>query len=101
MGINVQLRSDGGEILAEVRDDNMVLARASHSALSGTRLLRYLVPWGDAVFNQAQADDLAHDIRDLRIAHANTALSDLLEDIDALVTRLHRETHRYLWFVGD
>jgi hypothetical protein len=101
MGIEVQLRRESVEILAEVNDPRMVLARATHRAFSGTRLLKYLVPWGDAIFNQAQADDLESDIADVRETQSDPELLALLDAIQPLVSRLARETHVYLWFVGD
>ncbi len=101
MGIDVQLRWEGGEILDEVGDQRMVLARAARNGLSGTRLLKYVVPWGDAIFNQAQADDLAADIRIVKKANPGTPLFEILSAIEPLVEKLSREVHVYLWFVGD
>jgi hypothetical protein len=48
-----------------------VLARGPLSELRtapwmGTRLLRYVMPYGDTVFNQAQAGDLRDDLRQTR-----------------------------------
>ena len=100
MGIEVQLRDERGEVLAEVCDSDMVLSRASR-ALSDTRLLKYLVPWGDAIFNQAQAADLDADIRLVCERHPGTALAERLGAVRALVDRLAAEVHVYLWFVGD
>ena len=100
MGIQVQLRDERGAVLVEVSDADMVLARAS-SSLSNTRLLKYLVPWGDAVFNQAQAADLDADIVDLVNARAGTPLAQRLNEVRPLVARLAAETHVYLWFAGD
>jgi hypothetical protein len=101
MGIDVQLRRESVEVLAEVNDPGMVLARATHHAFVGTRLLKYLVPWGDAIFNQAQADDLESDVADVRGAQSDPELLALLDAIEPLISRLARETHVYLWFVGD
>jgi hypothetical protein len=101
MGIEVQLRREDGAVIETVGDPQMVLSRAAQRAFSGTHLLRYLVPWGDAVFNQAQASDLAADILLVRNANAGTPLSQLLSEIEPLVERLSRETQLYLWFVGD
>jgi hypothetical protein len=101
MGIEVQLRRESGEILGEVSDSQMVLARATKTAFSTTRLLRYLVPWGDAVFNQAQASDLSSDISLVKNANPGTALFDLLSDVEMLVEKLSNDAHLYLWFVGD
>ncbi len=101
MGIDAQLRGENGEILGEIGDPHMILARATSAQLSECRLLKYLVPYGDTMFNEAQAPDLANDIRDLRLAHAGTPLADILEDLIPLIDRLSSETHVYLWFVGD
>lgn len=101
MGIDVQLRKESGEIVDEADDSKMVLSRASHQTFSGTRLLTYLTPWGDAIFNQAQAADLANDITMIKSQNPNTPLFQLLSTIEPLVERLARETHLYLWFVGD
>jgi hypothetical protein len=101
MGINVQLRREDGKIVNEVSDPKMVLSRAAHKKFSDTRLLRYLTPWGDAIFNQAQAADLANDISNMKNANPRDPLSDLLSEIEPLVEKLARESHLYLWFVGD
>ena len=102
MGIDVQLRSEVGDVLAEVGDPRGLLARAvTNCSLSGTVLLRYLVQWGDAVFNQAQAPDLLRDLRSVRAEHAGRPLVEHLLGIEALAERLAAEVHRYLWFCGD
>ncbi len=102
MGIDAQLRDEVGQILAEVGDPGGLLARAAtRHALSGTVLLRYLMPWGDAVFNQAQAADLLRDLRSVRSEHEGRPLAAHLQSIEPLVERLQGEVHHYLWFVGD
>ncbi len=79
----------------------MVLSRATHKQLSKTLLLKYLVPWGDAIFNQAQAADLSADIASVKKDNPRTPLYDLLSEIEPLVERLASESHSYLWFMGD
>jgi hypothetical protein len=102
MGIDAVLQTEQQERLAAVPDPQMVLSRAVTSGkVSGTQLLKYLVPWGDAVFNQAQAHDLGDDIRLLTAENAESPLSRHLSEINALVQRLGAETHSYLWFIGD
>ena len=63
--------------------------------------LKYVVPWGDAIFNKAQADDLESDIADVKRANPDPDLLQILSEIEPLVAQLSRETHAYLWFVGD
>lgn len=102
MGIDVPLRSEVGLVLADVGDPSALLARAvTKHSLSGTVLLRYLVPWGDAVFHQAQAPDLLRDLRAVRSEHAGRPLAEHPLGIDALAERLAAEGHRYVWFCGD
>jgi len=102
MGIDAVLKDESGDVLGVVGDPRMVLSRATLSgALSGTRLLKYLVPWGDAIFNQAQAMDLEFDIADLKRTKRDPQLIDLLTKIEPLISRLSGETHSYLWFIGD
>jgi hypothetical protein len=101
MGIDVQLRGERGDVVAQVGDGRMTLSRAAHGALAETRLLRYLMPYGDAVFNQAQAQDLEDDIHALIRARADAPLVDLLTKVLPLVEQLSSEVHLYLWFIGD
>jgi hypothetical protein len=101
MGIDVRLKREDGEVIGEVNDHRMTLSRATSGPLSGTRLLRYLVPWGDAIFNQAQASDLRDDIHQILRSHPGTPLAEILAGVEPLVERLSSETHVYLWFIGD
>jgi hypothetical protein len=101
MGINVQLRSESGEIFDEVIDVKMTLSRAAQTEFSGTRLLQYVVPWGDAMFNQAQSKNLAMDIRDVMEDTKGIQLHELLARILTLVDRLSSNPDIYLWFMGD
>jgi hypothetical protein len=101
MGIDVLLKREDGEVIDAVHDNRMTLSLATAGPLTGTRLLRYLVPWGDAIFNQAQAGDLRDDIRQILRSHSGTPLAEVLASIEPLVERLSSETHVYLWFVGD
>jgi hypothetical protein len=64
-------------------------------------LLRYVVPWGDAIFNQAQAADLESDIAGVKRENPDPDLLEILAKVEPLVAQLSRETHVYLWFVGD
>jgi hypothetical protein len=102
MGIDAVLGAENRVELASVSDSQMLLSRAAASGkFCQTHLLKYLVPWGDAVFNQAQAQDLRDDIRHLASSDPGSPLSQHLVAIDTLVVRLSQETHVYLWFIGD
>jgi hypothetical protein len=101
MGINALLKTADSEVIAEVLDPQNTLAGAANGAFAGTRLLRYLMPYGDAIFNQAQASDLANDITRVCSTNEGTILGDHLLEIRPLVDWLSSEIHVYLWFEGD
>ncbi len=102
MGIDVQLRRENGQVVASVDDPRMVLSRASiEGRFAETTLLRYLDPYGDAVFNSAQAGDLLTDIRERAHRHPTEAIGEFLRSLEPLVERLSSEAGVYLWFVGD
>jgi hypothetical protein len=65
-------------------------------------LLSGIDPYGDTVFNRAQAERLVTEAallsRDATLRSESTGL----EDIEALYAAYVRSPpHRYLWFVGD
>lgn len=101
MGIDVQLRGEDGKVVAEVPDGKMILARAAATKFTGTRLLQYLMPYGDAVFNQAQARDLRDDLITVLESENGGPLADMASSILPLVDRLGTEVHLYLRFSGD
>src|SRR5689334_15545033 len=101
MGINVQLRAENGDVLREILDLDMTLSRAARSAFAETRLLKYVVPWGDAVFNQTQAADLSRDIAIIRGLNPGSGLDNRLSEVQHLVDQLATKPHAYLCFVGD
>jgi hypothetical protein len=100
MGIDVILRQENREDIASVGDPRWVLSRAvTNGRFSKTQLLKYLVPWGDAVFNSVQAQDLVDDIRLVSAGNIEPSLKEHLLEVKTLVERL--ETRSYLWFIGD
>jgi hypothetical protein len=101
MGIDVQLRKENGEILEEVGDTGALSRAAGCASLQNTRLLKYIVPWGDAIFNQAQAADLLSDVRQVSAGNAGSPLDRHLLQLEPLVEKLGSDPHIYLWFVGD
>ena len=101
MGIDVRLKGEDGKALAEVLDGKMVLAPAATTRFSETRLLRYVMPYGDAVFNQAQAGDLRDDLLCILDSEHGGPLADMVNAILPLVDQLASEVHLYLWFIGD
>ena len=61
------------------------------------KLVRYIDPYGDTIFNQLQMDDLISDLEALQeINHSN----DIKKIID-LAIKCKQEPHLYLAFYGD
>src|SRR5215211_7444169 len=72
IGIDVKLRRKSAEVLGAVGDPKMVFRAATQRGFAGKRLLKYLVPWGDTVFNQAQVNDLQADIVQVKDVNSDT-----------------------------
>jgi len=64
------------------------------------KLLKYLDPYGDTVFNRMQIDDLIEDLLVLKVHESNKHL-ELIDKIIALANRCKNEAHTYLIFYGD
>jgi hypothetical protein len=62
------------------------------------KLLKYLDPYGDAVFNQNQMEDL---IADLVAMKASDAANQSLDEVIRLAKLCKEEEHTYLVFYGD
>ena len=102
MGIDAKWEDESGGVLAAVLDPRSLLARALRDGeLSHTVCLRFIDPYGDAVFNQAQSAHLAQELRELRAATATSEAADHLAQVIDLVARAQDQTHTYIKFIGD
>ncbi len=89
-------------MLASVLDPRGLLVRALRSAdLSRTLCIRFIDPFGNAVFNQAQIPVLAQELMALRVSASPSEAKDHLNQVIDLVARARGETHTYVKFVGD
>lgn len=70
---------------------------SSSCRLENFNLLKYLDPYGDAVFNHLQMDDLIQDLNILKSVDDNP----LINEIQMLADRCKSEPHTYLAFYGD
>ena len=61
--------------------------------------LRFVGPYGDAIFTHLQVPVLAGELRRVRDGATGPEIRRMLDDIIALAERCR--THEYLWFVGD
>jgi hypothetical protein len=103
MGINVVLEGENGEHIDTVFDSHGaigLLASAAHHDPS-YRLLRYLDPYGDAVFNWLQVSDLLADLQLAGSLAWSDAERSTLAQVVALVARILEEPRLYVRFMGD
>lgn len=66
-----------------------------------TRVIRYIDPYGDTVFNRLQIADLLADWADLGSTDRSLEEVELLDAVAAMVRECAAEPGRYLRFVGD
>jgi hypothetical protein len=104
MGIDVAWVSETNQPKQEVFDPRMQLTRLVADrwhTLSSSVCLRFIDPFGDAVFNQAQIPEL---LRELEIEAGVTRDSETrahLEKVVRLVGKSVGQTHTYIKFTGD
>ena len=65
--------------------------------LNSYKLLQYLDPYGDTIFNRNQIDDLIIDLKRLD----KLATDSVIKQVLALAERCKDEVHTYLCFNGD
>jgi hypothetical protein len=101
MGISVVWKSEFGEELARVDDPGMLLSHLGEALdVTGTTCLRFIVPYGDAIFNQAQLPVLVEELHWAASSVRDPQLRSYLHAVRDLAERA-RDVHTYLWFVGD
>ena len=65
--------------------------------LNSYKLLQYLDPYGDTIFNRNQIDDLIIDLKRMD----KLATDSVIKQVLALAERCKDEVHTYLCFNGD
>ena len=103
MGIDAAWIKENGEPIQEVHDPAQCLTRLSQqwSTLSHTVCLRFVDPWGDAIFNQGQVPFLLEELRSDLPQVGVAELRVHLEKVIRLVERAQNRTHTYVRFTGD
>lgn len=104
MGINVAWVDERHEPKQEVFDPRQVLTRLATSRwprLSSSVCLRFVLPWGDGVFNQAQVPELIHELRNEVAETEDIEVREHLEKVLRLVERAVNRMHTYIKFIGD
>ena len=102
MGIDAVWKTETGDDLARVGDPRMCLSEVANGALdlAETICLRFLDAYGDACFNQFQIPILTEEIVKAASICTDHEIKAHLLAVASLAEKA-RETHTYLWFIGD
>jgi hypothetical protein len=104
MGIDVALVNEDHEWEQEVFDLQQHLTKLATSAwpeLSASICLRFIDPWGDTVFNQAQIPVLMNELKQSEQEQTDEEIKKHLRKVIRLVERAEGCIHTYIKFVGD
>lgn len=104
MGIDVAWVDEQHEPKQEVYDPRQLLTRLATTRwpkLSSSVCLRFVLPWSDAVFNQAQIPKLLDELRSEISEARDPEVHAHLEKVIRLVERAVNKTHTYIKFIGD
>jgi hypothetical protein len=102
MGLIIRLEKEDGSHVEELVDYEDLLADILPDGDDPTsRLLRYVDPYGNTIFNRPQMSDLLAELRALRERSSVDRQRELIKGIQKLAEECQRTTHRYLKFYGD
>jgi hypothetical protein len=104
MGIEVAIVTETHTKIETVLDDLGVIARlamARWPGLTESLCLRFVEPWGDAVFNQTQLPFLLAELHsEVRLA-TDAKFKEHLQRVVSLVESAQDQAHVYVKFIGD
>lgn len=104
MGIDVAWVDERHEQKQFVSDSQQILTRLATSRwpkLTSSVCLRFVVPFGDAVFNQAQNNDLLNELSAEARETSDPKVRSQLQKVIHLVELASKEVHTYIKFIGD
>jgi hypothetical protein len=104
MGIEVATVTERHVVIQQVLDSHGVVSRLAMSRwprLTHSVCLRFVEPWGDAVFNQTQIPELLEELRAEINAVEEAKVKDHLMAVACLVETAIEQTHVYVKFIGD
>jgi hypothetical protein len=78
------------------------LAMGPWPRISSSVCVRFIDPWGDTVFNQAQLPDLLTELEQSKTLLTDPGVSEHLTKVCRLVKQARRKgSHIYVKFIGD
>lgn len=98
MSWTVVLENEKEELVASLNKELLHESLFDEDKKKTFRLLRYLDPYGDSIFNKLQMSDLACDIN-LLVSYGCDKM--LCDDILKLLHQCKSSDHLYLKFYGD
>jgi hypothetical protein len=94
MRFTITLESETRDTIERL-DSELIIS--SNTSWSDFKLLQYLDPYGDTIFNCKQIDDLIIDLRKLDEMYKNIIIKQTI----TLAEKCKAKVHTYLCFNGD
>jgi hypothetical protein len=104
MGIDVAVVDEKHEEEQVVHDPRQLLtalATGAWQSMEDSVCLRFVDPWGDTVFNQAQVPVLLSELSRSIAAEEDQEITAHLREVCRLVASAKDKTHTYVKFIGD
>ena len=103
MGIEVVLQNEKSDSISETVHDAqaVIVICLSDFADSAYSCVRFIDPYGDAVFNRLQAIVMIEEWDRLRHSFQERNAETVWSDVRKLIVRCSEEPHTYLKFIGD
>lgn len=101
MGIDARWVDEHGDELDVVFDERAIVREIVAAAGSASACLRFVDPYGDTLFNQAQIEALFDELTWMERERLSPPARQQLEKLLALTERARGEAHTYLKFSGD
>ena len=95
--IDVEWQDERGRTLARY-DGPFVTYRLVDAAPKHSVCLRFIDPYGDAVFNQRQIEAL---VAELDRMHGDAGQMEVAESLRAFLEQTRGHVDTYVWFLGD
>jgi hypothetical protein len=104
LGINVAIideRQVTSQAVNDPRNYLTKLATGTWLTIEGSVCLRFVDPFGDTTFNQAQLPELLSELERSADSQSNPEIRSHLQKICHLVSEARNQVHMYVKFIGD
>jgi uncharacterized protein YqfB (UPF0267 family) len=104
MGIDVSWVTENREPKQQVFDPRQLLTRLASDSwydLPNSVCLRFIDPWGNTLFNQAQVPVLLAELQEAHAQQSDAELKAHLGKVIRLLEQANGRTHTYIQFTGD